>query len=168
MSIWTGLNYNPASCSTAKRTLLLRLCLRMHVKRMLTTWQKMPLYRASRCVASSVQERDTERLNKREEHKQEKQKKKETEADETDRGGRKRERETATDIMRAWVEQRQPVDKRVNSLQTYFIKQSAWSFPFVSAPSFLRYIKSVTNHFKLCTFMFPLDLLAFSAFCSLI
>lgn len=34
---------------------------------------------------------------------------------------------------------------------------------FVSPPSFLRYIKSVTNHFKLCTFMFPLDLLAFSS-----
>lgn len=168
MSIWTGLNCNPASCSTAKRTLLLRLCLRMHVKRMLTTWQKVPVYRASRCVASSVQERDTERLNKREEHKQEKQKKKRQKQMKQREGEKERDRETATDIMRAWIEQRQPVDKRVNSLQTYFIKQSAWSFPFVSAPSFLRYIKSVTNHFKLCTFMFPLDLLAFSAFCSLI
>ncbi len=27
---------------------------------------------------------------------------------------------------------------------------------FVSPPFFLRYIKSVTNHFKLCTFMFRL------------
>jgi len=27
---------------------------------------------------------------------------------------------------------------------------------FVSPASFLRYIKSVTNHFKLCTFMFRL------------